>query len=291
MLERDVHTVDGRTLHVIEDGDPRGLPVFVHHGTPGCRLLFPGHVEDARRRGLRLIGHDRPGYGGSTRKPGRRIGDEAGDVAAIADALGIDRFAVYGYSGGGAPALACAARLPGRVVGASSLAGVAPYPAEGLDWLAGAGELNVDDFKLMLSDQAAWESKSANDVETLKQATPEQVTEFLSSLLSEVDRAAFTGEVVEFVMNQSREGYKSGISGAIDDSLSTAKPWGFELTSIRVPTQIWHGKHDRFVPYSHGEWLAAHVPKADVHLEADEGHVSLIFQRFPSVHEWLASQF
>jgi pimeloyl-ACP methyl ester carboxylesterase len=291
MLEQVVLTNDGRTIQVREDGDRHGLPVFLHHGSPGCRFLLPRHVEDARNRGIRLIGHDRPGYGGSTRRPGRRIGDEADDIVAIADALGIDRFAVYGYSGGGAPALACAARLPARVVAASSIAGVAPYPADGFDWFEGTGEANVEDFKLMLSDQAAWEAKSATEIAAAKTMTPEQFTGIFSTLLSEVDRKAFTDESVKFLMEQFREGYRTSIFGGIDDGLAVAKPWGFELSSIHVPTQIWHGQQDKFVPYSHGKWLASHVPNAEVHLEPNEGHVSLIVNGVPSVHEWLASKF
>jgi len=289
--EHDVHLPDGRTLRVLEDGDPRGKPVFFLHGTPGCRFLFEKHVKDARRQGLRLIGHDRAGYGGSTPKPGRTIGDEAADVAAIADSLGIDKFAVYGHSGGGAPTLACAALLPDRLVGASSLAGVAPYPADGMDWFAGMGELNVADFQLMRSNRAAWESKTAADAAMLIQATPEQVMAYLSSLVSDVDRAALSEEVMDFFSKQNREAFKSGIAGAVDDGLSTFKPWGFKLSSIRVPHQLWHGKEDKFVPFAHGEWLAARLPRAEIHLEAKEGHVSLFTNHIPSVHRWLASKF
>jgi pimeloyl-ACP methyl ester carboxylesterase len=101
--EREAHLGDGRTLRVLEQGDLRGHPVFYLHGTPGSRLLFDRQVGDASRHGLRLIGPNRPGYDGSTPNPGRCIGDEAADVAAIADALGLDRFAVYGHSGGAAP--------------------------------------------------------------------------------------------------------------------------------------------------------------------------------------------
>jgi pimeloyl-ACP methyl ester carboxylesterase len=289
--ERNVQTGDGRTLRVLEAGDPGGRPVFFLHGTPGCRFLFADQVEDARRQGLRLIGHDRAGYGGSSPNKGRRIVDEAADVTTIANSLGIDRFAVYGWSGGGAPTLACAARLPDRVVGASSIAGVAPYPSEGLDWLAGTGELNVDDFNLMLSDQPAWEAKTAREAAMMAKATPEELREYLSSLLSEVDRAALTGRMVDFLVKQMREGLRSGISGPVDDSLSTAKPWGFELPTIRVPSQIWHGKHDKFVPFSHGEWLASRLPRAEHHLEPSEGHISMFINRVPSIHKWLASRF
>jgi len=289
--ELDVKAADGRTLRVLEDGARGGKPIFFLHGTPGCRFLHPRQTTDATRQDIRLIGHDRPGYGGSDRHPGRIIGDEAADVAAIADALGIEKFAVYGHSGGGAPTLACAALLPRRVVAASSLAGVAPYPAEGLDWLAGTGDLNVEDFQLMLSDRAAWEAKGAAEREMMMQARPEQVRAYISSLLTEVDRAAFDDELLAFFSNQLREALKHGIAGGVDDSLSTIRPWGFELSSIRVPLQIWHGKEDKFVPYAHGQWLAAHLPRAEVHLEPKEGHISLIRNRVPEIHEWLAAHF
>ncbi|MEO8291337.1 MAG: alpha/beta fold hydrolase, partial [Gaiellaceae bacterium] len=137
---------DGRILCVVEEGDPGGPAILCHHGTPGSRLLWRGLVEDAGTRGIRLLGYDRPGYGGSDPHPGRRAADAAGDVAAIADGLGIERLAVHGGSGGGPHALACAALLPDRVVAAASLAGVAPFEAEGLDWLDGMGQDNLDEF-------------------------------------------------------------------------------------------------------------------------------------------------
>jgi pimeloyl-ACP methyl ester carboxylesterase len=288
--ERDVHLSDGRTLRVLEDGDPHGRPVFYFHGTPGSRLLFEKSVQHAKAHGIRLIGHDRPGYGGSTPKPGRRIVDEAADVAAIADALGLDRFAVLGHSGGGPPTLACAAALPKRLVAAASLASPAPYPAEGMDWLAGMGELNVADFTLMMSDQPAWEAKTAEDNAMMMNATPEQMRAYMSSLISDVDSAALTEELAGFLLRQFREGIKSGIAGPRDDTLAQVKPWGFELSAIRVPLQLWHGKLDQFVPFSHGQWLAAHLPRAEIHLEPKDGHISLV-GRYPSITEWLVSHF
>jgi len=288
--ERDVYVADGRTLRVLQDGDLRGHPVFYLHGTPGSRLLFHRQVEDASRHALRLIGHDRPGYGGSTPKPGRRIGDEAADVAAIADALGLDQFAVYGHSGGGAPALACAALLPDRVVAAASLAALAPYPAEGIDWFAGMGEMNALGFKLMLNDPSAWERKAADDAATMVSTTPEQMVAYISSLMSDADHTGLTNELAVFLHRQAQEGFRSGIAGARDDGLSTTKAWGFELSSIRIPLQLWHGKLDNFVPYSHAEWLSAHVPRADLHLEPADGHIS-IARKYPLIHEWLASHF
>jgi pimeloyl-ACP methyl ester carboxylesterase len=267
------------------------MPIFALHGTPDSRLLYPPHVADAESRHIRLIGYNRPGYGGSTPLPGRRIVDDASDVAAIADHLELTKFAVWGISGGGAPALACAATLPDRVVAAASLAGVAPYPAEGLDWLAGMGEFNVEDFNLMLSNQAEWEVKSRKDADDMLKATKADLIQMFSTLLSEVDKRVLSGELAESFLASFREAYGVGIRGACDDSLATAMPWGFDPASIEVPVQIWHGRQDKFVPFAHGEWLASHIPHAEAHLEEDEGHLSLYVQKIPEVHRWLAMKF
>lgn len=281
----------GRVLRACEDGDPRGLPVFLLHGTPGSRLLYPPHVADADSKGIRLIGHDRAGYGGSSPNPQRRIADEAEDVAAIANELGLERFAVWGFSGGGAPSLACAARLPGRVVAAASLADAAPYGAEGLDWFAGMGERNVSAFRLLLSDRARWEERVRQDGHDLRQASPAQWSEMLSSLLSEVDRKELSQGLARFLVQQARDGLKQKMEGLRDDWLSQIAPWGVELSSIHAPVQIWHGAHDRFVPFAHGQWLADHVPGAELRLEAGDGHFSLFSRRVPEIHRWLSSKF
>jgi pimeloyl-ACP methyl ester carboxylesterase len=282
---------DGHRLTAREAGDLSGDPVFSLHGTPGGRVLYAKHVEDAQRRGIRLIGYDRPGYGGSTPRRGRTVGNVAGEVAAIADQLELDEFAVWGHSGGGAPALGCAAQLPERVVAAACLAGVAPVDAQGFDPLDGMGQANVEDFRLMNSDPAAWESQLTSQVERMRSATPEQILTELDTLLSDVDRKALTPALRRFYAEQSNEGLRNGADGIRDDNLSDTKPWGFDLGSIRVPTQVWHGAHDRFVPIAHGRWLAAHIPNVDAHLLPDEGHITLYEHRISEVQGWLASQF
>jgi pimeloyl-ACP methyl ester carboxylesterase len=217
----------GRRLEVSEGGDLNGLPVFILHGTPGSRLLYPQHLVDAERRHIRLIGHNRPGYGGSTPLPGRTIVETASDVAAIADHLGLDRFAVWGVSGGGAPALGCASALPRRVVAVSSVAGIAPFTAEGLDWLAGMGEFNVEDIKLMLSDPVEWEAKSRRDADEQLKATKADMLRMFATLLTEVDRSALSDELVGYLQAQFQEAYEVGIRGGCDDSLASCRPWGF----------------------------------------------------------------
>src|SRR5581483_3132479 len=137
--DRSVRTSDGRTLTVREAGDPAGVPVLLHNGTPGSGLLYEPHVRDAEEKGIRLFSYDRPGYGASSRKRGRSVADCAPDVEAVCDSLGVGRFCVCGISGGGPHALATAALLPDRVAAAASLASVAPFDAEGLDFLAGMG--------------------------------------------------------------------------------------------------------------------------------------------------------
>ena len=149
-----VLTPDGRTLAVEDAGDRGGYPVMVHVGTPGCRRLYGTTVADAASRGLRLISYDRPGYGDSTPSPGRSTADCAADVQVICDALGIDRLAMWGLSGGGPHVLACAALLPNLVVAAAALCSLAPYDADGLDWLQGFSQDAIDEVRLMESDTA-----------------------------------------------------------------------------------------------------------------------------------------
>lgn len=291
MNKKSVKLESGRIIEISEGGDPDGLPVFAMHGTPGSRLLFGPHVQDAKRRGIRLIGYSRPGYGGSTRVKGRRIADGSSDVAGLADLLGIRKFAVWGFSGGGDYALACAALLPQRVVAASSLSTLGPYGAEGFDFYSGMGEYNVEDYKLMLRNQPEWENKSRRDAEVMAKQTKADRAKMLGSLLSEVDRAVNTDEVDGFFQSQFEDGLRNGIDGGMDDQVATVMPWGFDPSSIRVPLQIWHGKEDRFVPFSHGQWLASWIPQAEAHLEENEGHISMFVNRIPEVQGWLASKF
>src|SRR5947209_6385322 len=162
-VDTQVTTPDGRVLQVRESGDLAGRPVVVHSGTPGSRLQYVRDVERAERQRVRMISYDRPGYGGSERLAGREVAHCAQDVRAIADALGIDRLGVWGISGGGPHAIACAALLPDLVPAVAVLASVAPWDADGLDYFSGMGELNVEDTKLMLEDRPAARAKCQSD--------------------------------------------------------------------------------------------------------------------------------
>ena len=289
MAEATVRAKDGRELRIVEAGSADGLPVVVHNGTPMSRLLFHPSVEDAEQRGIRLIGYDRPGYGGSTSHPGRNVADAARDVAAVADALDIDRLATWGISGGGPHALACAALLPERVVAAASLASVAPYPAEGLDWFAGMGEANVAEFGLTLEGREALEPFLRHERDAMLAAGPAGLAEEMRTLLSPTDDAVFTGDTADYIFEAFRAGSEQRLDGWLDDDLAFAKPWGFELEQIEVPVLLWQGAEDRFVPFAHGEWLARRIPAVDARLSRDDGHLTLLVRRLGEVHDWLVA--
>src|SRR5947208_11991340 len=150
---RDLQLPDGRTLRTYATGATGGELIVMHHGTPASGCPSRWMADDAASRGASLVGYDRPGYGGSTRQPGRTVADAAADTAAIADALGVERFRTWGVSGGGPHALACAALFADRVIAAATIASVAPYDAEGLDYLAGMGQGNIDEFGAALAGE------------------------------------------------------------------------------------------------------------------------------------------
>ncbi|HXY85895.1 MAG TPA: alpha/beta hydrolase [Gaiellaceae bacterium] len=290
-LMREVTTSDGRTLRVYEGGDPAGKPVFLHNGTPSGGLQYPPAADDARGRGIRLISYDRPGYAGSTSKPGRTVADAAADVATIADALGVDRFATWGISGGGPHSLACAALLSDRVVAAASLAGVAPIDAEGLDWTEGMGEENLEEFAATQAGQEALESFLEPRAKALGALGTQGLATMLQTLLTPVDAAVFTGDVAEYLSAAMASAIEERVDGWRDDDLAFDNPWGFAVEEIRVPVLLWHGEHDLFVPISHGRWLAERIPGVDARLSPDDGHITLGTRRVPEVHAWLLERF
>jgi pimeloyl-ACP methyl ester carboxylesterase len=290
-IERTVTTPDGRALAVQEAGDPAGLPVVVHYGTPMNRHLYGPHATDAASRGLRLISYDRPGYGESTPQPGRTHADCAADVRAICESLGLSRIAVWGISGGGPHALATAALLPGLVVAAASLAGPAPYDADGLDWFDGMGKDNADGFRLRATSPAAARAAADAEREVVLATSAADLAEELSSLFSPADAAAFTGELADYVIRSFREALAPGIEGWWEDQNAEISPWGFELASISVPVLVVQGKQDQFVPFRHGQWLAANIPGAETWLREDDGHWTPYEYRVPEVHAWLSDRF
>jgi pimeloyl-ACP methyl ester carboxylesterase len=287
MTERDVITRGGRTLRIAEYGDPAGMPVLTHNGTPSSRLVFEPYAEQAARDGVRLISYDRPGYGESTRHESRTVGDCAADVVDIAAALEIDRLGVWGISGGGPHALACAALLPELVPAVAALASPAPLGAEGLDYYAGMGELNVEDMKLELSDPVAARAKCEQDRLEMLSQTAAEMLDGMRSLLSPVDAAEMSGELGQYFVDSTHSGLGHSSDGWWDDNVALISPWGFELGAIRTPVLLLQGGQDRFVPFGHGEWLAGAIPGVEARLSEEDGHLTLLPRHLGEVHAWL----
>jgi pimeloyl-ACP methyl ester carboxylesterase len=291
MSEQDLTLRDGRTLHVYDDGDPAGNVVVEHHGTPGCGLRYPPDMELARERGLRVVSYDRAGYGGSTVRPGRSVADVAADIEDVVDALGIDRFVTIGGSGGCPHSFACGALLGGRCIASAAIASPAPWGADDLDWLAGQGEQNVEEWSAALQGHDALEAFLAPMAEEIRAATAEQIKELLSTLLPPVDAAVLTGERAEHSKKNLDRSIAPGIAGWRDDDLAFTKDWGFELDQIGVPTLLWQGRQDKMVPPAHGEWLAERIPGVEAHISDEDGHLSIAVGRLAEIYDWLAGQF
>ncbi len=267
---------DGRTLEYLAEGPADGLPLVLHHGTPSGAVRCAPIFEAAVARGLRVLAPSRPGYGGSTPRPGRRVADVAADVGELLDATGAGHFVTLGWSGGGPHALACAALLPGRCLGAASVAGVAPYDAPGLDWTAGMAEENVTEFTTAARGVTELDTFLTEAAPGLARVTGDEVAGAFAGLLSDVDEAALAGGLADYLAESSRYAVSAGIAGWRADDLAFLSGWGFRLDDLRVPVAIWQGDQDRMVPESHGRWLAAHVSGAEAHLLPGEGHLSLI---------------
>jgi pimeloyl-ACP methyl ester carboxylesterase len=252
-----------------------GPALFWLHGTPNTGAPPEPLFAAAARHGIRWIGYDRPGYGGSPREPGRTMASAATHVSAIADQLGIDRLAVMGHSSGGPHALACAALLPDRVLAAVSIAGLAPFGSEGLDWYAGLAAAGEAELRAATRGREALERHIA-----ASEFDPEQFTP--------ADFAALDGEW-GWIGRIAADGARTDQGGTVDDNLANVGPWGFDPTTIKVPVLCVHGEADRMVPSAHSKWLAARIPSADLWLRPDEGHISIL-STAPATLDWLASR-
>lgn len=277
LRERDVDGPHGRTLHVYDSGEAERLPVVWHHGTPNIGTPPQPLLPLAEGLGIRWIGYSRPGYPGSTRNPGRDVASTAADVAAILDALGLDSFATIGHSGGGENVLACATLLGDRCRAAVSISGLAPYDAEGLDWLDGFPEAGRAEMTAALQGREVLEALVASG------ALDAMDVGFVPA-----DEEMFEGpwrwfsDVVEPAL-------ADGPGGMVDDNVAGVHPRGFEVTAIEVPVLVLHGEADGIVPVAHGRWLGAHVPGAELRVVPGAGHLSVMHEA-ESALRWLVEQ-
>jgi pimeloyl-ACP methyl ester carboxylesterase len=282
---------DGRSLAFAEWGDPNGFPVFSLGGTPNSRFARHHDENDYVKAVARVITYDRPGYGGSDRRPGRRVVDCVEDVAEIANTLGLERFAVTGGSGGGPHALAVAARLPDRVTRAACASSPAPYDA-GIDWLTGMDPLNVREVEWALQGEDVYVPELEREAAEALERVAADPSKILGDDwgLSEADRAALARpEVHDVIREDVAEAVRQGVFGWADDMLAILEPWGFDVSEIGVPTRVIYGPTDVLVPVQHGEWLARNVPGAEVVVEEELGHMGdpdLVLERVG----WLVRQ-
>jgi pimeloyl-ACP methyl ester carboxylesterase len=270
-----VQMPDGRDIGVLTAGPDDGFPLVVHEGTPIGLVLNAKLAGAAAKRGLRVVLTARPGYEDSTPRPGRTVADVAGDVAAVLDALAARTFVSIGFSGGGPHALACAALLPDRCLAAASVAGVGPWGVEGLDFLAGMGPENVEEFSLAVRGEQPLTAFLEKEAATLGEVTGEQVAASLGGLISAADAAALTGDFADDLAAALRAAVRNGIAGWRDDDMAFATEWGFSLDALDGRAAIWQGDQDNMVPFAHGQWLAARIPGARAHLEPGAGHLTM----------------
>ncbi len=270
VTQADLTFGDGRVLHYYlaasADGPTAGassaLTVFWHHGTPNIGSPPEPLFAESERLGVRWVSYDRPGYGGSTPRPGRDVASAAADVAALADTLGIREFAVMGHSGGGPHALGCGALLADRVLAVVSVAGLAPFGSDGLDWYAGMAP------SVAASLRAATAGREAKE-------RFEAAAEYDPDMFTEADRAALAGTWSWFgkVVGPAVE---AGPAAPIDDDIAYVSPWGFDPADVTAPVLLLHGEQDRVVPSSHSDWLAARWPTAELRRYPDYGHISVL---------------
>lgn len=258
MIESDVALADGRNLHTYDTG-AGDIAVFWHHGTPNIGEPPVPLLLESSALGVRWVGFDRPGYAGSTALPGRNVASVATDVASVADALGIDRFAVMGHSGGGPHALATAALLAGRVTAAVSISGLAPFDADGLDWFAGMAAGGEAELLASLEGPDALAKALEADFDPMS--------------FTAADFAALQGDW-SWLNSVVARANVHGNTGMIADDLAYVAPWGFE-PSTTVRTLLVHGEKDRIVPFAHAEWLADRTG-AELWRRPNDGHISVL---------------
>jgi len=268
-----IETGDGRMIAIARWGRTGGAPVIAHHGTPMCRLDLPGSAGMLDELGVDLIMFDRAGYGRSTPLPGRAVATAAADTQTIADALGIDRFAVYGVSGGGPHALACPAMLAGRVTRTACVVGIAPFGMPGFDFYEGLNELSVTEFEVALRGRSAMQAYVSEFVAQTR-TTAMAVMDEWGSELPEPDRHAYYGspEARASLARALTEALAVSGDGWVDDGLAFVAPWGFQLDAISTPVSIWAGAIDRLVPVEHARYLAVQIPNSELHVVPDRGH-------------------
>jgi pimeloyl-ACP methyl ester carboxylesterase len=283
-----------RELAVEDTGPGPGFPILMMNGA-GSRHLFPAAVREGQEQGFRLIGYDRPGCGGSTSVPGRRIADCAGDVRAILRDLGISRAAVWGSSGGGPYALAAAATLPEIVAAACVFASVGPYGEPGLDWAEGLGGDETREEIRKIFDEpelARAEFRARSAITLAERGSADWWLQHWGERAGQ--DAAHSREWADYLALCHRDVLHAGDHGTFDDDGSWEDhsafyyPWQFDLADIHAPVSLWHGLRD-FLPVTHARWLAERMAHVVTHFPPDEDHSNIEENNRAAAFAWLTA--
>ena len=281
-----VELANGEVVGVYEYGQADGRPVMVFHGTPACGAGFDWADAPARDRGLRLIAPDRPGVGLSSRRVGYTISDWPPIVTALATIVGVDRFAVWGYSGGGPLAVATAAAEPARVVGAAIAAGMGE-----MGTFATAADFEKTDRQLLGLSMRHPRVAAVVLAAAARGAklSPKMAYRSFEKQLTEADAkvAAGLGEPRE-AMALFTQAFLKGSNGVVDDYRAISGSWGVDFASITVPVRIFQGTADTMVPMRHADELVRRIPHAELVTWPDEGHLGTV-NHVDEILDWIVA--
>lgn len=263
---------DGRSLDYLTNGVSSDTAILFHHGTPGeCTLWsnWLGEISD-----VQAIAASRPGYGLSDRKRGRTVASDLSDQSELIEHLGVRKFVSIGWSGGGPHAINMTRHS--ACVGAITLAGVGEWGHADLDFLAGMGPENHEEFGAALEGESAIEKWMVANAPGFASVTGVQLIEAFGGLIGDADKKALTPEVAEHDAASYRRALQEGFYGWLDDDLAFVQKFGFSLSEISKPVLVWQGDDDFMVPRAHSEWLAEHIPTAELNFVPGHGHISLV---------------
>jgi pimeloyl-ACP methyl ester carboxylesterase len=271
-MQRTLRLPDGRRLAFAAWGDPAGAPVLYFHGLVGVPLARCPRMDAAlERHRMRLLLPQRPGFGGSDPLPGRRLSDWPRDVLAVADALGLGRFAILAVSAGGPYAAACVQALGHRVRAAAIVGGTVPL--WGPD---GARPANAAQRLGRLAGRAPrpWAAALA-PLAAGARRHPERVLALAAACASPADRRHLAGPQRRATIAAFRAATARGAAPVAEDCRVALGPWGFAPEEVTGPVRWFHGAADPLVPATQAAAIAARMPRCELTLLAGDGHFCL----------------
>jgi pimeloyl-ACP methyl ester carboxylesterase len=274
MADQQIKLKDGRILSVSEFGDRAGKPLLYCHGFPGSRLEAQLFETSAYQSHAKLIAVDRPGYGQSDYKSFQKLSEWVNDVSEITDILNLGRFSVLGVSGGGPYALACAHRIPSRLNNVGVVCGLGPvyepWAIRDMHWPARLG------FTLAQRAPKLLRLVYGDLTSKVMRWNPEFLMSLLMVSAPIADNIALKRpEVRQVFMMSAKESLRMGAQGALQDFVMYSHEWGFNIEDISLVINLWHGKSDATVPFSHSNHIAKRLHLARPHFFPEEGHFSL----------------